>query len=236
MKIKVHGFEFVVDDTKPKDHKFWNTVNNGKWEPHTFYILDRFLNLKKSMIDLGAWIGPTTLYGSMLSKCVHAVEPDPVALGSLLRNVQLNQHAPGKVLIWDHGISHIPGNVILSAKGKFRLGESGSSIIHSDKVNERVAIRVITFDDFVKRHQIVDCGFIKMDIEGAEYKVLPTMGGYILDYLPTLYVSFHRQGRDEADFAAIEDVLSHYDNFYDARTMKKIQLKGICNHKEVVCN
>ena len=50
---------------------FWRRVGSGLWEPQTFEVFERFLRPDRSYVDIGAWIGPTVLYGAMLSRRAH---------------------------------------------------------------------------------------------------------------------------------------------------------------------
>lgn len=233
MKVIIHGVSFEVDTNVKADKKFWGNVNSGKWEPHTFNILDRFLNFRHSMIDLGGYIGPTTLYGAHFAKHVHVVEPDPSALHALRLNVAANSFVADRTTIYDFGISNKSGDASLCAPGKFKFGESGSTIVK--KSGFEMLIPVLSFDDFIRLHKINDCGFVKMDIEGAEYLVLPTMKDFFEEFMPTLYISFHKAGKlKEKNREAIEDALLVYNDFFEAKTMLRIALNEVCDQKEVV--
>ncbi|HEV8507984.1 MAG TPA: FkbM family methyltransferase, partial [Chitinophagaceae bacterium] len=70
--------------------EYWDLVNGGSWEPETFNIMQQYLSPKHSYIDIGAWVGPTVLFGAQLAKECYAVEADPVAYSGLLKNLSLN--------------------------------------------------------------------------------------------------------------------------------------------------
>lgn len=86
MKIKIKNKEFEVIDT---NQNFWSNI--GNWEPETFNIFDIFLDAQHTYLDIGAWIGPTVLYGSSVAKKCIALEPDPIAYNTLKKNIQLNK-------------------------------------------------------------------------------------------------------------------------------------------------
>ena len=52
-------------------------------------------------------------------------------------------------------------------------------------------VNAIRFDDFITKNQINDCNFIKIDIEGGEYSLLPTLLSFLADNRPTLHLSLH---------------------------------------------
>src|SRR5580692_4173846 len=88
MQIQAHGKQFEVS---PANHlSFWDEVSSGTWESSTFAIFDRFLDRQHSYIDIGAWIGPTVLYGCQLAKTAYALEPDPLAYVELAQNIAVN--------------------------------------------------------------------------------------------------------------------------------------------------
>ena len=87
IKIEKNDKTFFVDSSN--NTSFWAQLQVGVWEPETFKIFDIFLDKNHSYIDLGAWIGPTVLYGCQNAKFCYAVEPDPVAFKNLKNNIDL---------------------------------------------------------------------------------------------------------------------------------------------------
>ena len=82
MKVERYGKSFFVSGN-PKYFFFWK---NKSWERNTHKIFDKFLDSNHSYIDIGAWIGPTVLYGAQIAKKVYAIEPDPIAFKELEKN------------------------------------------------------------------------------------------------------------------------------------------------------
>src|ERR1700687_4776653 len=71
MPIRVRTKEFKV--SAGRYNSFWQQVAMGR--QHCY-------------IDVGAWIGPTLLYGCQLAKMAYGLEPDPIAFA------ELEQHRP----------------------------------------------------------------------------------------------------------------------------------------------
>jgi FkbM family methyltransferase len=195
MKIKKLNVVFKVDPFYfPSGHsknylRFWKLVRTGSWEKETFQIFKRFLSKEKSYIDLGSWIGPTVLFGSYLAKRGYAIEPDNVAREILEHNLNLNREIKKKVKIFDFCISDKRGYEYLGKKfGGFGEGDSTSSIFIK---NNGQKVRSITLNEFIKNEKITDCNFIKMDVEGAEIKILPNIKSYLKKEKPTLHLSIH---------------------------------------------
>ena len=92
----------------------------------------------------------------------------------------------------------------------------------------------ITFQEFVKENNITDCNFIKMDIEGGELLVLPSMEKYLEKEKPILYLSMHPHffKNPKNDTKKIMEVLKIYKNIYtDER--KKIELNDLLTEKRL---
>ncbi len=205
----------------------WEKVNNNKWENETFAIFDRFIDEDHSYIDIGAWIGPTALYGCQIARHCYAIEPDPVAFKMLQENINLNPNLKDKITLCRVCIGDICGNIRLGSNSKF--GDSMSSMLF-DKSAKSVIVRAITLNRFIKMHNIDDCNFIKMDIEGGEVIVLPNIKKYLQKNKPTLHLSLHPFNFKDLkrDSNVITNVLKIYRNIFDNKG-ELIDLKYLFN-------
>ncbi len=167
---------------------FWAKVTRGTWESDTFAIFDRFLDRQHSYIDIGAWIGPTLLYGCQLAKAAYGLEPDPIAYAELERNVRLNDPLTHNIRLFNACIAPQSGEVALGSRGGG--GDSTSSLLFGAK-KTHWTVKAFSFDEFARQIDAAECNFIKMDIEGGEYRILPTMVGYLRSQRPTLHLSLH---------------------------------------------
>jgi FkbM family methyltransferase len=186
MQINARGRQFEV---LPASHlPFWNDVVNGTWETATFAIFNRFLDREHSYIDIGAWIGPTVLYGCQVAKSVYALEPDPLAYAELEQNIALNKQVTGNVRLFNACIAPQSGDVTLGSRGE---GNDSTSSLLFAKKKTHWTVKAFSFMDFIRQQAITDCNFIKMDVEGGEYQLLPTMAEYLRAHRPTLHLSLH---------------------------------------------
>jgi len=221
--VNKNGQNFIVNSKK--NYFFWNSLRKGKYEPKTFDIFDKFLDKQHSYIDLGSWIGPTVLYGTHLARHCYAVEPDPISFQELKNNVELNKDLISRITLSDSAISNAPGTIRLYFGGKG--GNSGTSILfHKNKSSTEV--KCMTFQEFIENNSITDCNFIKIDIEGAEFIVLPTMFDFLIINKPTLLIEFHPMfvKNLEQKFGGIKKVLNIYDHVY-TEDMKEVNLDNI---------
>jgi len=201
------------------------------YEPNTYKIFDRFLDPNYSYIDIGAFIGSTVLYSAYLAKKAYAIEPDPIAFKELQKNVILNPMLQGKIEM------HQKCLYIRSEKVKFgsmsKGGDSMSSLLFADSRTSWF-VDGITFPEFIRENNITDCNFIKMDIEGGELIVLPSMQDYLEKEKPILYLSMHPHFFKDPknDTKKIIDVLRIYKNIYTDGG-KKIELNDLLTEKRI---
>jgi len=221
LTAQINGLSFNVS---PNDvyRPFWDRFSTGTWEPRTFAVFDRFLRTDRSYIDIGAWIGPTVLYGVQRARVAYALEPDPVAFAELRTNVDLNSDLRGRIRVYDQCIASESGTIELYVGGFYsdsasRLGDSMSSIVRLSAESGQIStrVKVTTLEEFIDGHGIEDCNFVKMDIEGGEFIVLPSIRNYLGRSQPTLYVSFHAPPADRREelvresFDILHSVYSH---------------------------
>ncbi|MCP1093484.1 FkbM family methyltransferase [Bacillaceae bacterium OS4b] len=174
--------------SNPMTRGVWDNMHQNNWEEETFVIFDRFLKPGNSYIDIGAWIGPTVLYGAHKAKHVYAIEPDPVAFNEFITNLNLNPFIAPKVTCINAAIAKKSGNINLYMRDQ--LGISTSSLIPTISDNY-CRVRAITIYDLITENNIKNVNFIKMDIEGGEYSLIPVLHEFLKSQKPTLYLSLH---------------------------------------------
>lgn len=157
---------------------FWRHLHEtGKWESNTRTLIDELLQPGDLFVDIGAWIGPVTLWALERGSRVIAIEPDPVAL------VELRRRVPSRVEIWEGAVAVQSGTASLIAD-EGRFGMSGSRLAGVDGVK----VRTWTLPEILagRRPKLV-----KIDIEGYEIELLPTIAPYLADLGASLQVALH---------------------------------------------
>lgn len=227
MKVERYGKSFFVSGN-PEYFFFWK---NKSWERNTHKIFDKFLDSNHSYIDIGAWIGPTVLYGAQMAKKVYAIEPDPIAFKELEKNVSLNPELKEKIKLHEKCINSRSGKVKFGTMSKG--GDTLSSLLFADSKTSWI-VDGITFDEFINGNKIKDCNFIKIDIEGGEAIVLPSMKNYLKRNKPVLYLSMHPPffNNPEEGTRKIIDVLKIYKNSYTDEG-EKIELNDLLSKKKL---
>lgn len=180
---------FRVSVTKHVD--FWNRLEIGRWEPNTFKILDSFISAERYYLDIGSWIGPTALYGAQSAKHTYAFEPDPIAYRELEANIHANENTEwvSRMTIHKKAIASSSGRMKLGSRGAG--GDSTSSALFSGG-NTNWEVEAITLEEFVEAEELQDAKlFIKIDIEGLEYEVMPGLREALGRYDVDLHLSIH---------------------------------------------
>jgi len=164
------------------------------FEEGTLRFFDAALPCCDRFIDCGAYVGFTTLYAASRGVEVTAFEPSKVNFQFLAANVAANPSLAPRITIHNHGIGTCDEAVTLYARSYadsgssvFRLVERGMTIAgHPDATVElRTAAEVLRRADLNART------LLKIDIEGAEYAVLPAIAHLLGEHKPWLHVSFH---------------------------------------------
>jgi FkbM family methyltransferase len=183
-KITKAAATFRVDDEHHRD--FWNWYESAAWEPDTIAAFEQFLDDGARYMDLGAWIGPTALLAAATAGRVACVEPDSVARDELKRNLALNPDAAAKTTVFPFAVAATDGTATLSSPGE--AGESLSSIVGHFEGETASRVETVAIARFLEDEP---ADFLKIDIEGAEYELVPAMEATIRDRRPTLYLSTH---------------------------------------------
>lgn len=207
IEVYKHGVlhKFVRFD--PDTDAFTQNVFH-QWENETFDVFDMVKDNQCIAIDLGAWIGTTSIWLSKNFHHVVAVEPDYISLECLQKN--LNASECKNVTICSKPISDKSQKVIFGSLGT-RLNESISSIKNnknhpSDYLVESITLKQLIFDTIYKNEALrsFKIGFIKCDIEGGEEEILEDLLHFAYYNKCKVFVSFHLswwKSKTLADFA-----------------------------------
>jgi FkbM family methyltransferase len=167
------------------------------WENETFEVFSQVKDREKIAIDLGAWIGTTSIWLSKNFKHVIAVEPDPVSIQCLEQNLIASEC--DNVSICTKPIARAPEKLIFGPRGEGnRLNESTSTLKTSidnphDQILESVTLNQLVFDYVSNQPGLANepIGFIKCDIEGGEEDILEDLLHFASHHQCPVLVSFH---------------------------------------------
>ena len=218
--VRIRGERFVCH---PRHRNAWR-----RWEPNTLSLLEDRLSAGSIFWDIGSHIGQAALYASR--KCAHVVcfEPDPVALSYLTWNIVRNK--AGNVTVLGAALATTTGFAKMGAfKDGMDLGSSVTSCRPSPHADTIMApcLGIAVWTELLRKKPP---DFVKMDIEGGEFELLPAMAGWLAQNRPGFLLSLHtaplrRAGQMRPDEArkALQNVaqcLSFYNQFTEMATAK----------------
>ena len=180
-----------------------------------------------------------------------AIEPDPVALSRLKKNISANNFNNivliEKGLYSENGITQFGGNgklgnsestLLISKREEYLSYEGRHTKVHTH--DEIVEIETITIEKLIEQQNIdpQNISLIKMDIEGGEKIVVPSLVNFLNTYKPVFYISLHRCFLTDTDINKIIDILFNiYDKCYDFNNNgEKILIdKDFIQSKKLTC-
>ena len=250
MEIVKNNCSFLISENEPYSMNWFSGNKLDKWETETFHIFEHYKNHKGIYIDIGAWIGPTVLYCANIYEKVIAIEPDPVAISRLKKNINANNF--NNIVLIEKGLSSENDTTQFGGNGE--LGNSESTLLIANKEeylsyegrhtkahshNEIVEIETITIEKLIEQQNIdpQNISLIKMDIEGGEKIVVPSLVNFLNTYKPVFYISLHRCFLRESDIKQIIDILFNiYDKrYYFSNGVKELIDKNFIQTEKLQC-
>lgn len=161
------GFRFGFDPTDGQG--LLGLELDGTYEDKETALLQRVVQPGWTIVDVGAnfgwytthfskWVGPKGV--------VHAFEPHPSMMATLQRNLALNNLSPNMVLS-QVALSSSPGTAMLAVPKK-----GGPALARLSSSESAIRVDVTTVDDYARRSGLSRVDLIKVDVEGAELRVL----------------------------------------------------------------
>jgi FkbM family methyltransferase len=167
-----------------------NLLIYGDYEQDIVNLINKYIDPKKDVLDVGANIGLHTVLFSRLIKPeqkVLAFEPTPNALKYLQKNIETN-NCYSKVIIYNGIATNTKGvfelNVIEGMEEYSAIGKINHPNA-KDKNSRTIKVPGNTIDSLVKENNL-NPGFIKIDTEGAEYFVFDGAKETINKYKPVI--------------------------------------------------
>jgi FkbM family methyltransferase len=241
VRVFTHDFAGVP----PVQHDFWRWLaRTPSWEEATLRIMRHYLRDVRPragavLVDFGAWIGPTVLFGALFADEVLALEPDPLAFEAAVANVALNPELARRVWLFNECIAPQAGNVSMVGRGESSSRIAG--LVGAPETDDATPIvptfvaRCRTLPDFLAAARVgaERIALIKMDVEGAEAALLPALAPWLagLPRRPPIWLSLHRAhyARGEADLRALLDAAAPLYKYAYSETyeiLERVDLTG----------
>jgi len=181
--------EFYIS---PKSHLLRAILSIGAYEPEVVNLFGKYLLPDKDFVDIGANIGFYTIHSAkrMTKGRVVALEPVKSAYERLIKNIERNnvEQVASVVRCFvsnKNGLLAI--RTILGMEEYSSASESNIKFHDQDQSFVTETVSCLTLDEIVCEHQL-NPGLIKIDVEGAEYKVLLGAKKCLKEFSPTLIV------------------------------------------------
>jgi FkbM family methyltransferase len=174
-------------------------------------------------LDIGANIGNHARFFSNFFPAVYAFEPHPQSFHLLAANSFRKN-----ISVFNFGLSDYTGYLPVIEN----LENIGASKISGEAENTGIKYFVQRLDDLVKEHINGDIGFIKIDVEGHEARVIRGARQTLHDARPILVFEVLHTSADLEPEAVTELRAIGYSNFYylhPAAVWKKIGSKTMQN-------
>jgi FkbM family methyltransferase len=222
-----------VEVTLGNDHSLCLYVA-GSFEPNEFAFLDRLLRPGMTFVDIGANEGLFSLFAARrvgAAGRVVAVEPSSRERRQLERNIGRNRLA--NVTVVSHALGSAAGSARLRIAAKLHGGHNtfgdfvhdGASAVASEDVP------VETFDGLARRLALGRVDAVKIDVEGAELKVLDGGREFLKRARPVLLIeaneeALQRQNASTAGMIALLRALGYEIRVFSERTGDVERLAG----------
>jgi len=166
--------------------EFWDRLEHSEWEPETLSALNQFICSEGSLlIDVGAWIGPVSLYAAAGGAKVVAFEPDPIAYAELAANVAANPSL--NIEIHRTAVGRRSG--YRSLKGEQNGNSMSSLALGRGSQHGGTSVPVV---DFVDASASWDRpALIKCDIEGGEFELAAELARFLRRNRSRVLLSTH---------------------------------------------
>ena len=164
-------------------------------------FLKYLINKNHNSLDIGAYKGVYTYFISKYSKKVYAFEPNPKSYKILRKTVNKN------VQVLPYALSDKSSFDFLKIpKGKKGYSNQGGSIrnVKLDKNYGKLKIETKKIDDL----KLKNIGFIKIDAEGVELKVLKGAKKLIKKYKPNLLIEIEERYISEPIEKSLQKILN----------------------------
>ena len=214
-----NGINLKLDISHVVDHYIYFGNKDADYDSIKKSIIN-----SKTIIDIGANIGTTSLYFASLNSTakIYAFEPHPNSFKRAIENVSLNTFT--NIQLLNIGLGEKKETVKLYEVNEHNPGMN--RIIAENKNLPYKTIEIESLDTICTVHGIAHVDMIKLDVEGFEYSVLKGAKETIIKSKPTLFIELNDSNLKENNSSAKELLtllISYgYTNIYQASNLVPI--------------
>jgi FkbM family methyltransferase len=205
------SIELDLNDDLSRIWYYW-AYQHYEW--NTILLWTRLLDKATIAFDVGANIGQYTLLAAACLRgrgTIHSFEPNPEVISSLARNVDLNRLSNACVV--QLALSDCDGQASFFLP-KNKAWTNGSLIEGFTDQLKPMAVDTIRFDTYCTKLDIGKVDLIKIDVEGAELKVLSGMGELLHRWKPDIICE------------VLGDYAAALNDFFDGTSYRKFLISS----------
>lgn len=160
---------------------------------NTFLINNNVIQKNKNIIDLGAWVGDNSIpWAKNINGVVYAIDPSPSNISFIKNTCDLNNINNVEALEYAISDSH----ELLSTNDNinhcsFFYGNPGK--------NGRTKLHAVSLDYLYDENIIDNIGYIHLDVEGMEYKILQGSTNILKTFKPIISFEQHLELDDYSE-------------------------------------
>ena len=190
LEVKKRDAVFNISPALPPLLQEWFLTDFKEWEEETFDVLDEYLSNDGVFLDIGAWVGPMTMYAARKCKKCYSIEPSPAAFSMLSKNIALNPDIECALTLINCAVGMSDSSGILHAKS---LINSAATLLSGSEVSDDDAVRVPikSMESLIREYGLGDVSFVKVDVEGYEGQVVPGLLPLLKANGASLLLSLH---------------------------------------------
>jgi FkbM family methyltransferase len=167
----------------------FSRLRDNAYEPEEWRCMQRYCHAGNVVLDVGANIGILSIFFSRLVGAggrVWAFEPNPHTFPRLIENLRLN--GCENVMAVQSLVSEKAGvsDFYVAPWGRFN---PMSAMLPLDERAQRITTPTLALDDLLPSVDRVD--YVKVDVEGAEVRVLMGAAGIMERFRPAVQVEVH---------------------------------------------
>ena len=212
---------FLTVDVLDINYHRWQHPMQGSWELNELFnhtkleYLSKLIKPNSVAIDIGAHTGNMSVGYSLFADKVIAFEPNPATFEVLEKNSKLNP----KIVPYNLGCSDEEGTIEFhysdpgfnnggyATKTEFGIGVTGHNV--------PIEVYCVNVDNFIKELHSDDynnIGFIKIDCEGHDKEILPTLKNIVEKNKPIIQTEIY----DGLNLGEKQQLMREVDNLnYD---------------------
>jgi FkbM family methyltransferase len=192
--IMCENFKFC---TLKNDTCISDCLRSGKlYEKFLMAFIEQFIPKDKNILDIGANIGVwSIIYSNIINNdCkIYSFEPQKEIFDCLNNNVIINKC--NNIVLYNIGLSNENNIKYMNASYDMQQNFGSFRIVDDNDINSKLLKIECKIGDELQYSNI---GFIKIDVEGFEYKVLQGLEQTILNNKPIIFIEIHQNDINNA--------------------------------------